>query len=346
VQGHATSQEQFSKYWLSSFQASRPPRSPGRSRLVAPPEPRAAGPRLASRARDQLGWSSPGEGRWLPERSWSNRRRWVRGVQEPVALVFVPANDRDEPWVAVHPRVGDDPGNDPRAYRPTLTDAMSAVVDPARVDTPNFRVTLGHMEVRTPTRRPYKQVTRARAQRQTRDALLDAAQREFFAGRWEEVSLEAIAAGAGVTKQTLLRHFGSKDALLEQATERGFTEVRDQRFDMPSGDIAAAVDNLLEHYEQWGERAMRIGAVEGLGAVARLGRRARQLHYDWVDHAFGPALQQLGAKNRTRRRAALIALCDVHTWWLLSHDLGLPRAEVRATLIQAIEPLIAQEEEK
>jgi AcrR family transcriptional regulator len=223
----------------------------------------------------------------------------------------------------------------------------SAVVDPARVDTPNFRVTIGHMEVAAPTRRPYNQVTRARARQQTRDALLDAAQREFFAGRWEEVSLEAVAAGAGVTKQTLLRHFGSKDRLLEQAIERGYTEVRDQRFDVPPGDIAGAVDNLLEHYEQWGERAMRIGAVEGLGAVGGgLGRRARQLHYDWVDHAFGPALQQLGARDRTRRRAALIALCDVHTWWLLSHDLGLPRAEVRATLIRAIEPLIPQEEEK
>jgi hypothetical protein len=33
---------------------------------------------------------------------------------------------------------------------------------------------------------------------------------------------------------------------------------------------------------------------------------------------------------------ALIALCDVHTWRLLTHDLGLARSEVRATLIDAI----------
>ena len=39
---------------------------------------------------------------------------------------------------------------------------------------------------------------------------------------------------------------------------------------------------------------------------------------------------------------ALIALCDVHTWWLLSDDLGLDRAEVRGTLIDAIEALLEE----
>ncbi|HEX5194425.1 MAG TPA: TetR/AcrR family transcriptional regulator [Solirubrobacteraceae bacterium] len=191
--------------------------------------------------------------------------------------------------------------------------------------------------------RPYRQVARARAQRLTRDALIVAAQTEFFAGRWEEASLEAIAGSAGVTKQTLLRHFGSKDGLLERALERGYSEVRDQRFNTPVGDVAAAVDNLLDHYEQWGERAIRISAVDGLGAVAAgIRRRARQLHYDWVEHTFGPSLQRLSANDRSRRRAALIALCDVHTWSLLWHDLELPRAEVRATLIDAIERLIPE----
>jgi AcrR family transcriptional regulator len=202
------------------------------------------------------------------------------------------------------------------------------------------------MEVGARTR-PYRQVARAEAQQLTRDALIAAAQGEFFAGRWEEASLEAIAASAGVTKQTLLRHFGSKDGLLERALERGHDEVRAQRFNAPSGDVAGAVENLLEHYERWGERAIRIGAVDGVGSVAAgLGRRARQLHYAWVEHAFGSCLERLGAKDRARRRAALIALCDVHTWWLLSHDLGLPRVEVRATLINAIESLIPEETKK
>lgn len=192
--------------------------------------------------------------------------------------------------------------------------------------------------------RPYNQVARARAQQRTRDALLDAAGREFFAGRWEQASLESMASSAGVTKQTLLRHFGSKEGLLEQAALRGYGRVRDQRWAAPRGDIAGAVDNLVDHYQEFGERALRIGAAGGGGEVmAEVGRKARQLHYDWVEHAFGLSLDRFPGKDRARRRAALIALCDVHTWWLLSYDLGLARAEVRATLIQAIGSLIEEE---
>jgi AcrR family transcriptional regulator len=207
-----------------------------------------------------------------------------------------------------------------------------------------FGVTVGDMEVGAARTRPYRQVARARAQQRTRDALIAAAQSEFLAGRWEETSLEAIAASARVTKQTLLRHFGSKDGLWEQALERGFDEVRAQRFSAPSGDVPGAVDNLLDFYEQWGERSIRIGALDGFGGVAAgFARRARRLHYDWVDHAFGPSLQRMRKKDRERRRAALIALCDVYTWRLLSHDLELPRAEVRAILIDAIEGLMLEE---
>ena len=53
--------------------------------------------------------------------------------------------------------------------------------------------------------------------------MLDAAIDEFFSEPMgEERSLEMLAAKAKVTKQTLLRHFGSKDGLLMQAmAQRG-----------------------------------------------------------------------------------------------------------------------------
>jgi hypothetical protein len=76
--------------------------------------------------------------------------------------------------------------------------------------------------------------------------------------------------------------------------------------------------------------------------LATLSQAARQVHYDWVDHAFGPWLRRLDDQTRERRRAALIALCDVHTWWLLTHDLGLERAAVSATLTEAIEGVIGE----
>jgi AcrR family transcriptional regulator len=190
--------------------------------------------------------------------------------------------------------------------------------------------------------RPYRQVARAEAQERTRQALLDAAMEEFFEDRWQKTSLEKLSAKAGVTKQTLLRHFGSKDGLLLQAIVRSGSQIFDQRWSVPAGDIDGAVENLLDHYEDWGERALRLGAwQDGPALLAQLSLMARQVHYDWVGYVFDPWLADLEEPARSRLRATLIALCDVHTWQLFSRDLGLERAEMHATLTSAIEAVVA-----
>jgi AcrR family transcriptional regulator len=193
--------------------------------------------------------------------------------------------------------------------------------------------------MKTPTR-PYRQVARAETRQRTHDAIIDAAEAELRAGRWEGATLEEIAAAAGVTKTTLLRHFRSKSELLAQGADRAAHRIRDQRWQAPADDVAGAVDNLLEHYEQFGEVALIIGAAGGSAQLHEIGLRARRMHYDWIDHAFSARLRSASPALRRRRRAALIALCDVHTWWLLAHDLQLPGAEVRATLIHAIDGIL------
>jgi AcrR family transcriptional regulator len=188
--------------------------------------------------------------------------------------------------------------------------------------------------------RTYTKVRRAQAEEQTRAALIEAAGEAFLSGPWEQASLESIARAAGVTKQTLLRHFGSKGGLLEQMLRPAIEQIQAQRLSAPSDDIPGAVDNLLEHYETRGGRAMRSTNLDSDGSLAELALMARQFHYRWVEHAFGRWLAPAPPKERARVRAALIAVCDVQTWWILAHDLGLPRAEVRSTLILAIRRLL------
>jgi|SRR5690349_17586900 AcrR family transcriptional regulator len=193
------------------------------------------------------------------------------------------------------------------------------------------------------TGRTYTKVARAEAEERTRAALLDAADDAFFSGPWEQASLESISLAAGVTKQTLLRHFGSKDGLLEQTLRRAMTEVAKQRLAAPTDDIPGAVDNLLDHYEKRGGRAMRSTNFDRDGPLAELAQTARQFHYDWVEHAFGRWLSKASPTQCPRLRRALIAICDVQTWWILAHDLTLSRAEVRSTLILAIRRLLGDE---
>jgi AcrR family transcriptional regulator len=191
-------------------------------------------------------------------------------------------------------------------------------------------------------RRPYKKVAREEAQQRTREALLQAAIEEFYGDRWNQTSLEALAARAGVTKQTLLRHFGSKEGLLIQALVHGAARVLDERWSTPVGDVEGAIENLLDHYEVWGARARRIGAWQDAPTVlAKLSQAGRQLHYQWIEFAFAPQLEGLDETAFARRRAELIVICDVQTWWTLSHDLGLPRAEIKAILTGMVERAVA-----
>ena len=100
----------------------------------------------------------------------------------------------------------------------------------------------------------------------------------------------------------------------------------------------------MDHYERWGNLVMRVLAEEHrISLVRKATDRGRQVHYDWVDYAFGPQLEGLDEQARLRRRAALIVICDVHTWWLFSHELGLERSEISAILTDLIERLLAED---
>src|SRR5689334_10170786 len=61
----------------------------------------------------------------------------------------------------------------------------------------------------------------------TRGRILDAALASFADRGYEATSLDALAAGLGVRKQTILYHFGTKDALLDAVVDRSAAELSD-----------------------------------------------------------------------------------------------------------------------
>jgi AcrR family transcriptional regulator len=155
----------------------------------------------------------------------------------------------------------------------------------------------------------------------------------------DQITLEDVADRAGVTVQTVLRRFGSKDALIASAAEHASEEVRIRRMAAPVGDIPAAVDNLLDHYDSTGTTAIRLLAQEERVPQLRvIADRGRAIHYEWVERTFAPFLE--GRDGRERIRAQLITLTDVYTWKLLHLDLGLDRAETRTALIEMIRSVV------
>ena len=155
----------------------------------------------------------------------------------------------------------------------------------------------------------------------------------------DQITLEAVAERAGVTVQTVLRHFGSRDRLVAAAAELATTEVVAQRSAAPVGDVEGAVENLLDHYQEWGPSALRLLAqeerVHQLRVLADGGRAA---HYAWVERTFGPFL---AASSDPLLRPKLIALTDVFMWRLLRLDLGLDHAETASALAGMIQAVVS-----
>src|SRR5687768_6400384 len=97
-------------------------------------------------------------------------------------------------------------------------------------------------------KRSYTMEARADAVNDTRDRILAAARTLFFENWYDEVTLSGIATSAGVSHQTVLNHFGSKDGVLSALVEQQSAEVMTLR-DVAPGDTAAAVDALMVQYE-------------------------------------------------------------------------------------------------
>jgi AcrR family transcriptional regulator len=190
-------------------------------------------------------------------------------------------------------------------------------------------------------RRPYQQVARAQAAEQTREALLDAADKELASDGFAGTSLEAVASRAGVSKQTALRHFGSKEGLVAALLRRTGSMVARERAIASPGDVRAAVRGLMGHYENWGEGVLcMLGAEAHVPLMHHITDRRRDVHREWVTHAFEPQLARLDRRSRARRIAQLTALCDVYMWKLLRRDMGLTRSEVEVSLVEMIERLL------
>ena len=186
--------------------------------------------------------------------------------------------------------------------------------------------------------RPYRMRARAEAAAATRGRIIRAVLELHVERFHDQITLEDIAARAGVTGQTVLRHFGSRDRLVTAAAEEATRVVVAQRAAAPIGDVAGAVENLLDHYEEWGRSALRLLAQEErvpqFRAIADGGRAA---HYAWVERTFGP---NLAKTSDAHLRAKLIALTDVFTWKLLRLDLGLDRAGTASALASMIRAVV------
>lgn len=181
---------------------------------------------------------------------------------------------------------------------------------------------------------------RADAAAATGERILDACIALFWERLSDQMTLEEIATRSGVTVQTVLRRFGSKEGVFTAAVEKEQARVAAQRGTVPVGDLPRIVEVLIDHYEEMGAFALRLLAEEGRNSVIdKIVEQGRVLHWEWCQTVFAPYLANLTPDEHRRRLAQLVTVCDVYSWKLLHHDAGLSRNEIELALQELLAPL-------
>ncbi|HEX2850377.1 MAG TPA: TetR/AcrR family transcriptional regulator [Acidimicrobiales bacterium] len=141
----------------------------------------------------------------------------------------------------------------------------------------------------------------------TRDRILDAALDSFGTKGYDATSLDALALGLGITKQSILYHYASKEALLAAVIDRSAVEL-----------ATALEDGLARAGEGW----LRVEAV--VRAVFRIAARRPELL------GLVREVSRLGPPAATRLTAALDPL--------VARATGFLEAEMAAGRMRRQEP--------
>lgn len=189
--------------------------------------------------------------------------------------------------------------------------------------------------------RSYVMKARAEAAAATRARILDSCRVLLVTHSFEDMTIDAIAAGANTTTRTIMRIFGSKEELFAQALHSlggfGITPI-------VSKDLNALVSGAYDFYEKVGDTVIRwLGDEARLPAMHEHLEIGRKHLRAWVSKAFEAKLDTLEGTNRKELLDALIVAFDVYTWKLLRRDFRLSARAAQATTKRMIVGLIGRD---
>lgn len=192
------------------------------------------------------------------------------------------------------------------------------------------------------TPRPYEMRARSDAVAETRRRIVDATGALLRQGWYDEISLKDIASEAGVAPQTIVNHFGTKDAIFAAVLEQEPEPEATRRLTATPDDVEDAIELLVDDYEFAGDGIIRVLALEErIPALKPTLEWGRSVQRKWIEDTFPSALAGLEGSARERRFNLLVCATDVYAWKLLRRDRGLSREDTAATIRQLVETVVA-----
>jgi AcrR family transcriptional regulator len=171
----------------------------------------------------------------------------------------------------------------------------------------------------------------------THAAILGAAARIISHEPFEALSMRRVALDAGVSLSTVVRHFGTKDALLGALVAMGGENdpSRAPRYEITQGSVTEAVGVVVDEYEAEGDTVLNVlGQEHRFPALSRLLDTGRAGHRQWIRWAFEPQLRRRRGSCRQLVEDLLVVATDVYTWKLLRRDRALSVDETRHAMTE------------
>ncbi|WP_395015913.1 TetR/AcrR family transcriptional regulator [Dongia sp.] len=165
-------------------------------------------------------------------------------------------------------------------------------------------------------------------QSDNRDRILGTAYQLFYERGFSRISMDAVAARAGITKRTLYNHFDSKDRLFGEMLKRQSTlaVARIKTWATQQGGSAEDfVATIFERLAAWSAKKRWEGsgftrlALELADLPGHPGRTAARRHKAMIERVFADELRRRGLKRPEEAARALQILTEGATILTLIH---------------------------
>ncbi len=168
--------------------------------------------------------------------------------------------------------------------------------------------------------RKYSMTKRTDSSKKTNDSIIRATENLLANGPLDKVTLPAIAKGANVTVQTVMRHMGSREGCLKAVAKIVAQRIDSQRGHVKPGDIDSAISDLMEHYESDSTLILNLldQASKGENFAKKMAEKGRRYHRNWVIQLFNPLVDIKKQENVD----ALVIATDIYVYKLMRLDMG------------------------
>lgn len=157
----------------------------------------------------------------------------------------------------------------------------------------------------------------------------------------DEITLLQIAEKANVSIQTLFRHFGSREQLIQHAVSQISAEIRVQHAIPEEVSVQSIVSNLDEYYDLNGLFIIRLRSQAArLAEFEEFQAGWQNSHHRWIQNSFAVYLQALTTVSQNELTDTLFGLTDVHFWYVYHHELRKSRQELNLIWVRILRSLL------